>query len=133
MELREVICRPHRRSTTSTREVPRVCVDLIFPESQTDLDVLLQLRHVRGSALPSDAYFGLRSMIGSSEAMVLETSSPLSLHHYWPLCTQLVPLSPTKALVFTDASAEVWTQVMDTTMRTDSMETSVRLKWKPSS
>ena len=44
--LGDVVCRHHRRSPLSTPELPRVCIDLLFPVDQTELTQLLQLRHL---------------------------------------------------------------------------------------
>ena len=64
--------------------------------------------------------------------MVLEVASTSGIPHYWALCSQLVPMSRSKLLLFSDATAETWTSVMDQVMKADGSETSVRLKWKAS-
>ena len=71
-------------------------------------------------------------MIANSDSLILEFSSALALVQYWPLCTELVSISPTRALVFTSRDAEAWTRVMGHVMQMDTEETAVKLRWKSS-
>ena len=71
-------------------------------------------------------------MYADSNSMILEVNSPLSLHHYWPLCVQMVALSSSKVLVYSDADTEVWTETLDRVLAMDSCIATTRLKWKTS-
>jgi len=71
-------------------------------------------------------------MFNSKDAMILEFTSALAVHHYWFLCTQMIPLGPHKALVYTATAADIWTQKMDFAMENDVLETAAKLRWKAS-
>ena len=128
----DIVCRQHRRSQLSSADMPRVCVDMIFPVQHTELAQFLQLRQLRRVCLPASTFFGSRSMHGDPNAMILEINSPLAAHHYWPLCTQMLAISRTKLLVYTEAATETWTEVLDRIMAVDLDSAATRLKWKPS-
>ena len=131
-ELQGIISRNPRRSPLSTTAVPRMCIDWILPGEVHDMDILLHLRGHRGETLAVDTYYGLRSMISHRDALILESSSPLAVHHYWALCTQLVAISPHKFVVYSASEPEVWSRAMDRVMQNDADETSVRLRWRAS-
>eukprot|EP00959_Pyramimonas_sp_CCMP1952_P260448 5445882-Pyramimonas_sp.AAC.1 len=71
-------------------------------------------------------------MIANSDSLILEFSSTLALSQYWPLCTELVSVTPTKAVIYTSRDADAWTRAMDHVMQMDTEETSVKLRWKSS-
>ncbi|CAK0903838.1 unnamed protein product, partial [Prorocentrum cordatum] len=130
--LQGVLSRAPRRSPLSTTAIPRLCLDWILPPTVQDMDIFLVLRHGRGESLASDTFYGLRSMVGHGEALLLEFSSKLAVPHYWPLCSQLVAISPSRVVVYTEAEPETWTGKMDYVMHNDVEETSVRLRWRAS-
>ena len=130
--LRDIVCRPPKRSQASTKEIPRVTVDLIFPVGQAPLTQFLQLRHLRRTDFPAHTFFGSTGMFSDADAMILEFNSPSSLHHYWPLCSQLIVISSTRALVYSEATSEVWVQTLDRHITEDPMTAATMLKWKPS-
>ena len=130
-ELRTVVFRVPRRSPLSSGEVPRVCLDLYIPDEMSDIDIVMLMRQKR-SSLPFDLFFGFRSMITDKDALILETSSALVLHHYWTLCSQLVAISPYRAVVYTTANAETWASIMNKVMTEDTVETGPKLKWRAS-
>eukprot|EP00959_Pyramimonas_sp_CCMP1952_P252345 5272373-Pyramimonas_sp.AAC.1 len=130
--LTNILCRPPKRSYASTAEAPRVTVDLLFPADVGVLAQFLQLRHLRRSALPGSAFFGSTLMYNDPDAMILEFNRPTSLHHYWPLCTQLLVLSDSRALVYSEASSDTWVEVLDRCMLGDPLTAATKLKWKPS-
>eukprot|EP00959_Pyramimonas_sp_CCMP1952_P164856 3445769-Pyramimonas_sp.AAC.1 len=63
------------------------------------------MRHLRRTILPETTSFGSSLMYGP-DAMLLEVNSPTVLHHFWPLCSQMVVLSDTRSLVYSEASSE---------------------------
>jgi len=128
----DITCRQHRRSPLSDKETPRVCVDLIFPTPHTELAQFLQLRHLRRAGLPQSTFFGSKSMFGDSNAMIMDINGPSSTHHYWPLCTQMIAVSNSKLLIYTEATVETWTEVMDRVLAMDANSAATKLKWKPS-
>jgi len=104
----------------------------VLPDSISDIALLIYLRHHRGQQLPIDTLFGFKTMYNCKDALILEFASSLAVHHYWSLCTQMIPIGPHKALVYTATAAEVWTQKMDFTMENDVLETAAKLRWKAS-
>ncbi|CAK0806073.1 unnamed protein product, partial [Prorocentrum cordatum] len=52
---------------------PRLHLEVLFPETLPDLDVLLTLERLRGSWLPADAFYGMNTMYAAPDALVLET------------------------------------------------------------
>jgi len=127
-----VVMRNPERSCLSTKEVPRVVVNLLFPSTMADLDVILVLQRLRTTRLGGDMFYGLKSMYGAEDAMVLEVGSVHSLHHYWTLCSQLVTILKNKVLVYSDAAADAWTSAMDLVLANDAADSLARLKWKTS-
>ena len=103
-DLARVTCRHPRRSPISTPEVPRVSVDIISPPNM-DMDIFFALQYLQNTALPPHAYFGLRSMFGDENAKFVEFGIGSSLQQCWPLCSQLLVVSASKALVLTDSDA----------------------------
>ncbi|CAK0823307.1 unnamed protein product [Prorocentrum cordatum] len=59
-------------------------------------------------------------------------NSPTCLHHYWPLCSQMLPVSGSKVLLFSDAAPDTWKEVLDQVFAVDGRSAATRLKWKPS-
>ena len=131
-ELQGVTDRAPTKSVLTSKEIPRVCMQWVLPDALSDMEVLMCFRYQRGQALPLDAYYGFKSLFTCKDAMILEFSSVLSTHHYWALCTQMIPLSTHKALVISSTEAEVWVAKMDFVMQNDSQETAVKLRWKAS-
>lgn len=124
--------RLHRRSPLSTKEVPRVCLDVLFSPESTDLYILMLFQRLRQHGLPVDTYWAMQDVYGSPDAYVFEASSPANLARFWPLCTQLLAVTRTKLLVITTAEGASWTSIMDAVLQEDASETSFRLKWKAS-
>ena len=116
----------------SSEDIPRICLQLILSEDVANTTLLLYMRHHRGSALPVDAFYGFKDLFVDKESLILETTSPAAMHHYWSLCSQLVPISGRRALVVTQTEAETWTKRMDNVMENDSAETAVKLRWRAS-
>ena len=71
-------------------------------------------------------------MFGDPSAMILEINGPAGTHHYWPLCTQMVAVSASKLLVYTEAASDTWTETLDRVLAMDVTFAATRLKWKPS-
>ena len=114
-----------RRSPLCTKDCPRACLDLVIPPEVADLDILLGMRHYRAQGLLNHAYYGFRSMVGHTDALILEGVSPTATPHYWEHCTQLVAISPQKCVVITAVDQSTWTATMDNVLRIDTEETSV--------
>jgi hypothetical protein len=96
------------------------------------MDLLIFCRFHRGQALPLDTLYGLKTMYTCNESFILEFSSSMAVHHYWSLCSQMIPLSSGKALVFTNVDAEIWSRRFDTVMKEDQEETAVKIRWRAS-
>ena len=123
----DVLCRQHRRSPLSSAETHRICLDLVFPAHHTELSQFLHLRHLRRVSLPATAFFGSKSMFGDPSAMILEINGPAGTHHYWPLCTQMVAVSASKLLVYTEAASNTWTETLDRVLPMDVTFAATRL------
>ena len=54
----------------SEHKIPRVVVNLLFPSTMADLDVILVLQRLRTTRLGGDMFFRLKSMYGAEDAMV---------------------------------------------------------------
>ena len=128
----DLLIRHPRRSVLSTKEVPRVLVDIIIPASYTDLYTHMLFSQLQRQGLPNDAFWCHHSIFANGDAKILEVGSANNAHLFWELCSELVAVSRTKILVISDASAEIWTSVMDRAMQEDTSETHFKLKWKPS-
>ncbi|CAK0897400.1 unnamed protein product, partial [Prorocentrum cordatum] len=111
--------------------LPRITFDLIFP-TPPPVAHFLPLLHLRRAILPETTFFGSSLMCGGPDAMLLEINDPTVLHHSWPLCSQMVVLSDTRALVYSKASSEVWVEALDRWMLLDPGTAATELKWKPS-
>jgi hypothetical protein len=131
-DLKKVTCRHPVRSPLTTKEVPRVNLQLIFPQDSTELEQLLIMKELRRVTFTQDTFFGLNTMHRSSNAMVLEVNSPLGLRHFWPLCSQLIPVSKNKVLIYTETAADTWIDSMNALLKQDPDTAATKLKWKPS-
>ena len=116
----------------SCKEVPRISIQWILPDEIADIDLLIYLRHHRGQALPIDTLYGFKSMYTCRETLILEFNSTMAVHHYWSLCSQMIPLSPHKALLYTSTESDIWTARFDSVMKNDPLETAVKLRWRAS-
>ena len=128
----ELLPRHPRRSMLSTSEIPRLCVDILFPSSYTEIYGQLLLQQLRQQGLPWDTYCAKHSIYETAEAKILEISTSNNVHRFWCLCSQLIAISRNKLLVISETSKEQWTATMDQVLQENSTETSLRLKWKAS-
>ena len=128
----QILVREPRRSPWSSTACPRLSVDLIFDPSCTDLFAEMLLRRLRRDGLPKDAVWGLHTMFSQNEVLILEMATAGNVGHYWELCTQMLAIGSSKAIVLTDANPTRWTTEMDRIMSEDASETHARLKWRPS-
>lgn len=71
-------------------------------------------------------------MYSCRDSFISEFDSPMVIHHYWSLSSQLIPYSSHRALVYSHADAEVWSKEMDRVMGEDATETSVKLRLRAS-
>ena len=124
--------RQPRRSPSSSRDTPRICLDLVFPAQCAELDAIVILSRIRLSPLPPAAYFALNTIYDNREAMILEFTRPDCIPRFWPLCVQLVFLARTKALVVSHAESDTWGSAMDQVLKHDPEVSASRLRWRPS-
>ena len=116
----------------TSKELLRVTLDLLFPEGVDQFAQFLQLRHNRRTFFHGSTFFGTALTHSDPDAMILELNGPTSLHHYWPLCTQLLVISRSRALVYSDAASETWVEVLDRCLKEDPSTAATALKSKPS-
>ena len=102
-----------------------------FPKEHAELDQAMLLQELR-PCLPLSTYFGSQSLYTASDAMILEINSSMGLPHFWPLCSQLLVLSPSRVLVLSGASGETWITVLDQLLAQDPGAAATCLRWKPS-
>ncbi|CAK0910358.1 unnamed protein product, partial [Prorocentrum cordatum] len=127
----EAIWRNPRRSPAATSEIPRVCIDVLFPKSFVDLDTNIILQDLR-RLLPSTTFFGTQALYSAADAMILEINSALGLQRFWPLCTHLLVASSSKVLLLSGSSGDTWASTMDRVLMSDPSAAATLLRWKPS-
>ncbi|CAK0894975.1 unnamed protein product [Prorocentrum cordatum] len=127
----ETIWRNPPRSPAAASEVPRVCIDVLFPASNVDLDREI-VRQVLRRLLPSSTFFGTQALYSAADAMTLEVNRILALAQYWPLCTHLLAASSSGALLLSGASGDTWASTMDRVLLNDPCAAATLLRWKPS-
>ncbi|CAK0825379.1 unnamed protein product, partial [Prorocentrum cordatum] len=124
------LCRHTSRSWGSTPEVPRVCVGIILPSSLSEAGSMLAMRFLRRTVLTEQMYLGHKELYTSPDALVVECNSPLGLVRAWPLCSQAIFLSSDRVLVFTSASVESWTALLDRGLQEDENHAITNIKHK---
>ncbi|CAK0817329.1 unnamed protein product [Prorocentrum cordatum] len=124
--------RARRRSPLSTSETPRISVDLVFPSHLAHFDVISTLGELRRAHLPGSTFFGLKGLVSDSDTFILECNGQGVFRHYWPLCSQVCILSPTKFLLVLDASAGSWKGAIGEVWQQDAASAATRLKRRPS-
>ena len=124
--------RMHRRSPTNSKEVPRVAVDVLMDSQGSALEQVAFLKTLRRRHLPDDAFYAFRHIISANDSLILEGAGP-GLHvKYWKLCSQMYPLSNSRLLLCTDATAETWTEVMAKDYADDPAHSATRLRCRAS-
>ena len=94
-DMKNLICRHPVRSPLTTKERPRVSLQLLFPQDCSEFEQVLTMKELRRATLTQDTYFGFNTLHTSPNALILEVNSPLGFCHCWPLCSQL-PLNKNK-------------------------------------
>ncbi|CAK0855972.1 unnamed protein product, partial [Prorocentrum cordatum] len=132
-QLREIVTRAPRCSPASTPDVPRVCVHVVVPGCFfSDVDILLRFGHLRHSSFPVGIMHGLRSMYACSDAMILALTSSTCAPYCWPVCSQPLPISGSRAFLSSEAPPGTWTEVIDQAFVADASSAATRLRWRPS-
>ena len=131
-QFQQVLIRDPTRSPLSTSAFSRMVINLVYPSGTADLVILTGLQRLRTLAVGADLFFGLRDLIGASDALILEIGNAASFRHYWPLCSQAIALSPTKLAVYSGAEPATWTASMDAVLSHEADDATARLKWKAS-
>ena len=85
--MKKVICRHPVRSLLTTKERPRVSLQLLCLQDCFKFEQMLIMKELRWVTLTEDTYFGFNTMHTSPNALILEVNSPLGLSHFWPLCS----------------------------------------------
>ena len=107
-------------------------MQVLFQTGTAQLDQHLLMTLVRRTIAPPTTFLSNLDLAADDGALILETSGPSCVHHFWPLCTQLLALSATKMLLVSSASPETWTSKLDEVLMNDVTQAAQRLKWKPS-
>ncbi|CAK0792980.1 unnamed protein product [Prorocentrum cordatum] len=126
--LQDALFRCHRRSLPSTKDVSRVSINVIIPPNTAEMNQMLVLKILRAEVLPQSTLFSLKSMTGSVDAKTVECNGHSVVHHYWPLCSQMLPIGACRFLVVSDASAEAWRGVLDSIYQIIKANAATRLK-----
>ena len=108
-----------------------MCIDVIFPRHYAELDKNLVVQALRPH-LHSTSFYGSQGLYAAPDAIILDVNNAMGLSHFWPLCTQMLVLSQSRALVLSDASRDTWVEVMDHVLAVDPVSAASRLRWKPS-
>ena len=120
------------RCPTSSRDHPRLRIEVSFPPGTAEVDALLALRHLRRNGLPSTTLYGNKTLYGDRSALLLRTTTPAAAIGAWPLCEQAVLVSPSLAVIKTDSDPQEWRTHMDRMLRDDPTEAILSLRYKPS-
>jgi len=120
------------RSQLSTAEAPRLELRLLYPPDVTDLDMVLLLRTLRAAPLGQGLFYGLQGLFAAGDGMILEVTASTSLLQFWALCSQMVIVNGSRALIYSDATAEHWTRTMDAVVRNNEPECAPKLRWRGS-
>ena len=94
---RQALIREPQRSCISTETCQRVTLRIVFVADVTELEALLRLQSLRTLPFGGLVYYGLREVVGATDSLVLEFGNCLHSRHYWPLCRQVIFISPNKA------------------------------------
>ena len=90
------------------------------------------MRTLRTWSIGKETFYSLQAIAGETDALVLEIGNPTNLVHYWPLCSQLLALTPRKFLIKSEGEADVWARTMDMAVARDSDDAIASLRYKPS-
>ena len=104
-----------------------------MPSSLSEAGSTLAMRFLRRTVLTAQMYLGHKELYTSPDALVVECNSPLALSRAWPLCSQAIFLSFDRVLVFTSASVESWTALLDRGLQEDENNAITKVKHKASS
>ena len=120
------------RSLGSSDDCPRTAVTAYLPAGLSPLGREILVRRIRRTVLAPDMIVGQRELYVAEDAMVLECAAPTIIGRAAPLCAEACFLSPNKLLVRTEATAETWTELMDTLCREGEANVISKLRWKAS-
>ncbi|CAK0852851.1 unnamed protein product [Prorocentrum cordatum] len=116
-DFQDVSCRSPSTSFLSTSDLPRTQLEVVFPAYTPSLQQLLRMRHLRRTVFGDRVFYGHRMLFSSEDALIVEYNSPRALLKIWPLCSQAVVLSSSKALIYTEATVETWRPLLDDLLR----------------
>ena len=120
-----------RRSPAHSRDHPRARLDLRFPLNTPRLEQEAAAMLLRPT-LPGGVFFGSHELYTEPAALLVEFGHPGSLQACWKLCSGAIPLSPSKALVTSEASADAWREALDASLLLDPSHGVFGIRWKPS-
>lgn len=125
------IGRPER-CPTSLPDNPRLRIEISFPPDTAEVDALLGLRYLRNHGLPPHTLYGNKTLYADRSALLLQVTAAAAAVASWTLCEQMVVVSPTLALVKTDADPAMWRAHMDRVLQEDPTVAALQLKFKAS-
>ena len=128
----QALIREPQRSCISTESCQRLTLRIVFAADVTELEALLRLQSLRTLPFGDLVYYGLREVVGAADSLLLEFGTCLNFRRYWPLCRQVIFISPNKALIQTTTEAEQWCQVMNTVLERDADDATAKLRHKAS-
>ncbi|CAK0911309.1 unnamed protein product, partial [Prorocentrum cordatum] len=126
-----IISRGTTRSPGNTPESPSK-VELLLHGTLSDATVTLAMRFLRRSVLSQAMRIGHRDLYTFPDALILECNGPMALRRAWPLCSQALFLSTDRWLIFSSASVESWTTVLNQSLLEDVEHAITKIKWKAS-
>ena len=110
---------PPTRSPSSAKDRPRLRLEIFFPIGLPEVDIHTRMEFVRKQGLPDSAFFGARSLYLDNSALLANCTDPNAIIQAWPLCTEIIIVSPQLALVLTSTSTESWRTHLDLTLQED--------------
>ena len=97
-----------------------------------EVDALLGLQYLRNHGLPPHTLYGNKALYADRSALLLQVTAAAAAVASWTLCEQMVVVSPTLALVKTDADPAMWRTHMDRALQEDPTVAALQLKFKAS-
>ena len=126
-----IITRPYR-SPISSKDMPRLRIDLIFKPGTVELETRLRIQALRQQALCDETYIGGHMLFSDPLAKIFELTHEDALSLAWPRCGELLPLSRSKALGTTQLPAEDWIPYLTDMINSNADVAILKIKHKPS-
>ena len=96
------------------------------------IDALLGLRYLRNHGLPPHTLYGNKALYADRSALLLQVTAAAAAVSSWALCEQMIVVTPTLALIKTDADPAMRRAHMDRVLKEDPTVAALQIKFKAS-